>query len=583
MAEQDPKDINKDGVVDFKDFEAALQSVSEAKYNQANTWDTENMISRFFKNALGDPQSAIEYATPIGQPKALIETLVGGASEGGGKDVDAAVKQLETIAKEQYGLTPEEIKALIDKADVNAKYSQEQKNASDKIDSLVQRLNVNVAFVKSPKDIFAGTTPDMNKKEQDLKPILDEVNKLGIDVSDVPKDAAYVPNIIKKIETYKSAETGMWNLPTIKQPTDEEQIVLKNGAIVEQKIIDTANAKTSAPVTTLNVTTNADGSKIETKSDGSTTITDTKGNVTSTPANKANEVVSGYNTFLNADDPNAFIGITDASGKVKSLDPITGKTIDATATYRYKDVNDTINNLDEQGRIQLKKYLYAGNMYGASDVVNIASGNITDVDIKALTSAMAGANINGLDYNTYLKPMYEEFLYTGRPAGEKAVDLNGDGKVDSSDANNVVALKSFLKNNGMEADDNYIASYDKAIRSGAVTLAGAQDEIRQKLISPSYEGYADQINKGMDIADIASPYKTKISSMLGIDSSMIDLNDPLMKKMLNNKNAEGKPTYTSMLDAEDIIRQDPRWRSSSKAQTEVAGGMFDLLSRFGII
>jgi hypothetical protein len=86
----------------------------------------------------------------------------------------------------------------------------------------------------------------------------------------------------------------------------------------------------------------------------------------------------------------------------------------------------------------------------------------------------------------------------------------------------------------------------------------------------------------MDLETIASPYKAKISSMLGISENMLDLNDPLLKSMVNNKNEEGKPTYTTLDDAEQLIRKDPRWRASSKAQTEVANGMYQLMQRFGI-
>lgn len=570
-------DVNNDKYVgDINDLSGALAQLADSYSKRLNVPG---------QVAQGAAKGAFNLGTLFGaDPISTIGKTIGGAIGGAfGAPSSKETSQQEEIINQiavKLGLNSDEAKALIESAKIKGDYKYKYDEMQNKSIELAK-------FLKQPLDesgIILSNTGRAHKNK-----VTNMVNDIGLDVSDIPIPDTnnnndwynYNQQILNKLQGYYDESSGKYNVANIVQPSPEEQAKLKLGASVENKALSLAN-KTKTPTGGANTGTGIDTS-IPTSGSSSlnaTTQVDANGNVIPSTVN-----TSSFNSFLNADDPNAYIGITDPTGKTQTLNQ-NGEVIPGVqANYQYKDVMSSDkgwNSLDEAGRIAMKKYLYAGNFYGSNDVLNLGSGNLTDADIKAMTSAMAASNINGVDVQSYLKPMYEEFLYTGRPFGEKAVDLNGDGKIDSADANNVTALQSFFKRNGLQADQNYINTYDKAIRSGATTLSAAQDEIRSKMIAPSYAGYADQINQGMDLETIASPYKQKISTMLGIDSSMVDLNDPLLKSMVNNKNADGKPTYTTMDDAEQLIRQDPRWRASSQAQTETANGMYSLMQRFGI-
>lgn len=588
----DKLDINKDTFIgDINDLDAALAMLSEAYMKRYD------IVGQTIQGATQGTQAGnlMGGFTPFGSIVGGVAGAISGA-QGGPSDAEVnEQKKIVMAIAQKAGLNSDEANALIESTIIQSQYEEQNKTTQKQVEELINSVNnlgkVTQATPPLTAPTIAGAWTDkaLSSKESIKQQNTDRINRiketannLGIDISKIDLTSKNVEAtkdaLLSEVNKYYNENTGQYSTPNLPQPSEEEKKKIEIGLKVGQKVLSKTQGGTATQAVGTGMGTGVDMSVPSGgATSGTTTLPD--GTVVS-----GNVDTSRYNTFLNADDPNAFIGITDPTGKTQTVDKNGQVVTGVQATYQYKDVmgDKGWNGLDETGRIALKKFLYAGNFYGASDVLNLGSANITETDVKALTSAMAAANINGVDVNTYLKPMYEEFLYTGRPFGEKPVDLNGDGRIDEYDQNNVTALKGFFQRNGLSADENYIATYDKAIRSGATTLAEAQQEIREKMIAPSYAGWADQINKGMDLDTIASPYKSKVSEMLGIDSSMIDINDPIMKSILNNKNEEGKPVYTTMEDAEKIIRQDPRWRASDRAQKEVVDGMYQMMQRFGI-
>ena len=274
-----------------------------------------------------------------------------------------------------------------------------------------------------------------------------------------------------------------------------------------------------------------------------------------------------------------YVGLDSGVTKVYALDE-NGVPKEVDAVYTYGELSSFWNTMTETERIGLKKRLYASGYYGASDIYSAMSGNITEADNKVLEAAMSDANRNGQDLTTYTQPKYETFLLTGRPTGDAAKDLNGDGITDETVTG---ALQSFFSRNGLKVTDNYIKTFEQQIVSGNMTLDEAMSQIREKLIAPAYPAWSDYIKNGMDITDIASPYIENVASRLGVPAAAIGINDPLVKKALSNAGEDGKPSYTSLYDLDKMIRQDARWESTDEAQKEYAGYAETILRQFGFM
>ncbi len=105
--------------------------------------------------------------------------------------------------------------------------------------------------------------------------------------------------------------------------------------------------------------------------------------------------------------------------------------------------------------------------------------------------------------------------------------------------------------------------YETFIRSEAAKTFGA---------------YADQINGGMDLADVASPYISSMAEILELNPGGIDLYDRTIRKALSNKNDKGEFVPLSISEFEDSLRQDKRWAHTQQAN-EQARGYVDALSR----
>lgn len=454
-----------------------------------------------------------------------------------------------------------------------------------------------------------------NTKESEQL-LLDEIKKtadeLGIDVSSIAYDKNMKINMEKKLDAYKT-EYGLYQFPKASVNTDElgtedkkllsqaynaiKGKVLNNalnspesraaeGSALEAQPLD-ANAPVSPMVpatvqtidngdgTTTTTTPNADGTAVAVTKDESGAVVSTE-NITSSEYSASSQFGMTANGTANL--PTDYIGLTDPKTNVTYKTDANGNRVQTEAIYTYSSADSYFNGLNEQQIKDAKKKLYAAGYYGASDIVSVLQGSVSDADKKAVIKAMGDSNLNGLEINDYLQPKYETYLLTGRPVGEKAVDLNGDG---TADATVTTALQSFFDRNGLQVSDNYIKSYETAIKSGSTTLEDVMKQVREKMVSSAYPAWKDEILGGKDIADIASPYIQSMKSTLGLVD--VDMNDPLLQNALSKSGPDGKPVYTSLFDFKQQMRKDQRWENTDEAQKEYADTALTVLKTFGII
>lgn len=119
----------------------------------------------------------------------------------------------------------------------------------------------------------------------------------------------------------------------------------------------------------------------------------------------------------------------------------------------------------------------------------------------------------------------------------------------------------------------------KQIVAGKQSVQGVNAQLRTQSAS-MYPAYAQQINSGMNLSDIASPYMSRAQQLLESGPGSINIQTPMIKSALQYTQ-DGQPTAMPMYDFERQVRQDPRWLSTDNAQDQFMSNAHQVLVNFG--
>lgn len=127
-------------------------------------------------------------------------------------------------------------------------------------------------------------------------------------------------------------------------------------------------------------------------------------------------------------------------------------------------------------------------------------------------------------------------------------------------------MRQFAYANGVQISDSAIKNQAQLVVRKLAKTEDFENQIRQQAAS-MFPAYKTQIEAGATIRDVASPYMQMMSDELEIPFQGIDVVDPTIKSALNGVDAKGKPAGLSLTDFQQILRNDPRWKSTAKAQS----------------
>lgn len=136
--------------------------------------------------------------------------------------------------------------------------------------------------------------------------------------------------------------------------------------------------------------------------------------------------------------------------------------------------------------------------------------------------------------------------------------------------------------NGMQYSDGWYESAARSIAMGLSTPEDWERQIRQDAAS-SFPVYREQIEAGMNVADLASGYINTMAQTLEVDPSTINLRDTHIRAALGGVDEQGNPKAMGMWDFEKSLRNDPRWGYTKNARSEGSQYVSSLLKNFGII
>ena len=156
-----------------------------------------------------------------------------------------------------------------------------------------------------------------------------------------------------------------------------------------------------------------------------------------------------------------------------------------------------------------------------------------------------------------------------------------NGVYNGSAATDVDALRQTAWRNGVSVSGATMQSWAQQIAMGNANTQFYKDYIKKqaKSLAPAY---ADELDAGMDLYDIAQPLMEAKAKILEMNPSDIDLNDKDIRSALSSTGTDGKPATMSIWQFEQKMRKDPAWLRTQNAQDSFMSVGKKVLSDMGL-
>jgi hypothetical protein len=142
-------------------------------------------------------------------------------------------------------------------------------------------------------------------------------------------------------------------------------------------------------------------------------------------------------------------------------------------------------------------------------------------------------------------------------------------------------MKEYASSMGIQLDDQTIKNQAQRVIRKVATTQDYESLVREHAKS-MYPSYAQQIDAGQTMKDIASPYTQMMAQTLEIPDTDITLSDPTIKGALNGLSPDGKPSGVSLTDFQQKLRSDPRWGKTTQAQNSIFSVGHQVLKQMGL-
>lgn len=162
------------------------------------------------------------------------------------------------------------------------------------------------------------------------------------------------------------------------------------------------------------------------------------------------------------------------------------------------------------------------------------------------------------------------------------VNFTKDGMFRGEAAMHEYTMKQYARKMGVTLSDETIKNQAQRVIRKIATAQDFEDEVRQNSKS-MYPAYEAQIDAGITIEDIASPYIQMMNKELQLPEASISVMNPTIKRALNGLDANGKPGGVPLYTFQSQLRNDPRWAKTDVAQDNVMKIGTDVLKSMGLI
>lgn len=149
-------------------------------------------------------------------------------------------------------------------------------------------------------------------------------------------------------------------------------------------------------------------------------------------------------------------------------------------------------------------------------------------------------------------------------------------------AKTIDSLKATAASYGVSYDPSWYNQSAKDILTGKVDNDTLAQQLKE-LAKSRYPSLSKQIDAGYTVKQVASPYLQSMANILEINPNDITMEDPTIKQAFTSLNADGQPSTKALWQFEQDLKQDPRWRFTKNAQTDLMGTARKVLQDFGLV
>jgi hypothetical protein len=142
-------------------------------------------------------------------------------------------------------------------------------------------------------------------------------------------------------------------------------------------------------------------------------------------------------------------------------------------------------------------------------------------------------------------------------------------------------LNQYAYQQGVSLSDQAVKNQAALIARGLMTQDDAMEQVRQAAIS-TFPGYAQQIQGGATVHDIASPYIQTAATLLEQPDTNFNAQTPLIRNALNQVNDQGQPVGMTQGEFEASIRQSPQWLQTNNARGAMMSTARGILQQWGL-
>lgn len=156
-------------------------------------------------------------------------------------------------------------------------------------------------------------------------------------------------------------------------------------------------------------------------------------------------------------------------------------------------------------------------------------------------------------------------------------DLGGEA------AKNKQQIETLREQYGVALGDDWIAGQVGKILKGDGTLDGVANTVKRYAMR-EYSAFADAIEGGQTVAEIAEPYKQAQAELMEQNPADIGLRDwKIRQALVGKKDAKGRQEAMSLYDFADMVRRDPKWLKTDNAKEQMMSSAQGILRQFGLV
>jgi hypothetical protein len=225
-------------------------------------------------------------------------------------------------------------------------------------------------------------------------------------------------------------------------------------------------------------------------------------------------------------------------------------------TNWWKTLNETRRALDVMRVTDPATYAQQINNKKA-EVGRIASGLGFAVDTAAWAKR---ALENGWDLATLQQAMVDGNAHNLKKSG--AGSFTGQaGEIETM-------VREMYSAYGLPLTEERIRQVAVGVLSGRHTMGGIEAETRAQA-RKLYPQFADEIDSGLSVLDIASPYIQTMAATLEMPETYFNLANTQIKQALEYKDpTTGKQTTKPLWMFERELKEDPRWQRTKAARND---------------